>query len=71
MDDYSFCALSDAAKGHLVLIWLYASQNNGMVPHDVEFLERKLSIASLDIEALIEGGFLINQDAASGAPEKG
>lgn len=71
LDDYSFCSLPDATKAHLVLIWLYASQNNGMVPHDVEFLERKLSISSLDIELLIAGGFLINQNAASAAQAEG
>lgn len=59
LDDYAFCSLPDVTKGHLMLLWLYASQNNGNVPHDVPFLERKLSISNLDIEALIEAGFLV------------
>lgn len=42
LDDYAFCALDDAAKGHLVLVWLYASQHNGKTPSDLAFLERKL-----------------------------
>ena len=65
LDDYNFCALSDASKGHLLLIWLLASQNNGKVPHDVEFLERKLSVSSLKLEPLIECGFLISLSGAS------
>lgn len=65
IDDYAFCALSDAAKGHLMLLWLYASQNNGKVPADVPFLEKKLSIAGLDIDALVARGFLIPEGGAS------
>lgn len=64
LDDYAFCALPDASKGHLILLWLYASQNNGTVPYDVAFLERKLSIASLDLDVLIAHGFLLQPGAA-------
>lgn len=71
LDDYAFCALPDIAKGHLMLLWLYASQNNGTVPHDVAFLERKLSITGLDLGVLIEHGFLIAQGAASVKLAKG
>jgi hypothetical protein len=59
LDDYDFCSLPDAAKGHLMLLWLYASQNNGKVPVDVPFLEKKLSISGLDLSILIHRGFLI------------
>lgn len=64
LDDYAFCSLPDVAKGHLMLLWLMASQNNGMVPHDVPFLESKLSISNLNLSLLIEHGFLINQEAS-------
>lgn len=63
LDDYAFCALPDASKSHLMLIWLLASQNNGMVPADVPFLERKLSCSGIDLNLLIESGFLIDQPA--------
>ncbi len=59
LDDYGFCSLHDAAKAHLMLLWLYASQHNGQIPHDVQFLERKLDVTSLDLDAFIAGGFLI------------
>lgn len=65
LDDYAFCALPDVSKAHLMMLWLYASQNNGTVPHDASFLERKLSLAHLDLDVLIQHGFLIAQDAAS------
>ncbi|GIZ54060.1 hypothetical protein [Noviherbaspirillum aridicola] len=65
IDDYGFCSLSDAAKGHLMLLWLYASQNNGKVPADVPFLEKKLSITGLDLCSLVDRGFLIPEGGAS------
>lgn len=33
LDDYAFCALPDAAKGHLMMLWLYGSQNDGILKH--------------------------------------
>lgn len=58
LDDYAFCSLPDVSKGHLMLLWLFASQNNGMVPYDVPFLERKLFVTGLDLDRLIQAGFL-------------
>lgn len=65
LDDYAFCALPDAAKAHLVLIWVYASQHNGQVPQDSKFLEKKLSCENIDLETLTEHGFLICKQSAS------
>lgn len=59
LDDYAFCALDDAAKAHLMLIWLYASQHNGRIPHDPGFLEKKLSCEKVRLDHLIECGFLL------------
>ena len=63
LDDYAFCELPDQAKGHLMLLWLIASQNNGMVPVDVKFLERKLSCSGIDLDMFVRSGFLIDQGA--------
>lgn len=65
LDDYGFCALSDVAKAHLLLIWLYASQHNGKVPCDPAFLEKKLSCENLELNVLIAGGFLVRSHIAS------
>ena len=62
LDDYAFCSLSDAAKGHLMLLWIYGSQNDGKVPNDPAFLERKLSCQNLDMEVFIAAGFLLPID---------
>lgn len=65
LDDYAFCALPDASKAHLMLIWVYASQHNGQVPHDSKFLEKKLSCENINIDLLISHGFLLcTQDAS-------
>lgn len=64
LDDYAFCSLPDTSKGHLMLLWLFASQNNGMVPYDVPFLERKLFITGLDLDRLIEARFLNDTELA-------
>lgn len=68
LDDYEFCALPDHAKGHLVLIWIFASQQGGRVPADPQFLTKKLGLnRAVDLEQLVKSGFLIsdgNQDAS-------
>jgi hypothetical protein len=65
LDDYVFCSLPDLSKGHLMMLWLYASQNNGQIPHDPKFLEKKLSCENIDFELLISTGFLIRKNGAS------
>ena len=70
LDDYTFCTLPDAAKGHLMMLWLYASQNNGQVPFDVPFLEKKLSCTGIDLDLFIEKGFLIDSPSAGDKPAR-
>jgi hypothetical protein len=65
LDNYDFCKLADETKAHLMLIWIHASQNDGLVPHDSAFLENKLSCREIDLEVLIEKGFLLVEDDAS------
>ena len=65
LDDYAFLSMPDVCKGHLMHLWLFASQNNGLVPYDIPFLERKLFVSGLDLDRLIEAGFLIDVQTAS------
>lgn len=59
MDDVQFCSLPDDAKGHLMLLWAYASKHDGKVPHDSDFLQRKIGLHKKpNLEQLIELGFL-------------
>lgn len=65
LDDYAFCSLPDVSKGHLILLWLYASQHNGKIPIDPRFLERKLSCENIDLDLLVQHGFLVREQSAS------
>lgn len=61
LDDYDFCCLQDASKLHLILIWLYAARNDGQIPNDPKFVQKKLGLsASPDLKALIAKGFLVD-----------
>ena len=71
LDDYGFCKLPDGAKGQLMLIWIFASQNEGKIPQDAIFLERKLGFTNAcDLDLFIESGFLIEDQGDSKSPEK-
>lgn len=66
LDDYEFAQLPDLSKGHLMLIWLFASQNDGKIPEDAKFLQRKLGLEKPpDLKLLIDKGFLIPEQGAS------
>jgi hypothetical protein len=66
LDDYEFSRLQDASKAHLILIWLFASQKNGVVPDDPAFLKRKLGLEKEpNLKLLIDQGLLIPEQNAS------
>jgi len=60
LDDYEFCSLPDTSKAHLMLLWLFASQHDGRIPRDAKFLEIKLSCNEINLDILIEKGFLVS-----------
>lgn len=59
LDDDDFNTLAESQRLHLILLWLHASQNNGKIKNNSDYLERKLDIKNLDLNALAEAGFLI------------
>ena len=65
LDDYEFSRLQDASKAHLMLIWLFASQKDGVIPDDPAFLKRKLGLErEPNLKVFISHGLLIpEQDA--------
>lgn len=66
LDDYEFSRLQDASKAHLMLIWLFASQKNGLVPEDPAFLKRKLGLEKEpNLNLFINHGLLIPEQDAS------
>jgi hypothetical protein len=71
LDDYEFCALSDVNKAHLILIWLFASKNDGRVPNDAKFLKSKIGLEKEpNLEVLVESGFLLPDDGENAPTEK-
>ncbi len=66
LDDYEFCALPDLVKGQLMLIWVFASQNEGKIPQDAKFIERKLGFSErAALQQMVEAGFLLPEQPAS------
>lgn len=64
LDDYSFGLLPDASKLHLVAIWLLASRSNNRIPHDPNWIARRISATEkVDLELLRTSGFIEVQDA--------
>jgi hypothetical protein len=71
LDDYEFTSLRDEQKAHLMLLWIFASQNDGRIPNDPQFLANRINANEpIDIDSLIEHGFLLNEDGAPAAKEK-
>lgn len=66
LDDYEFSCLQDASKAHLMLIWLFASQKNGLIPDDPGFLKMKLGLeVEPDLKSFKDHGLLIPEQLAS------
>jgi uncharacterized phage protein (TIGR02220 family) len=66
LDDYEFSCLQDASKAHLILIWLFASQRDGLVPNQPKFLKMKLGLdKEPNLKWFIDHGLLIPEQHAS------
>lgn len=64
LDDYAFCQLSDEMKFHLIAIWLLASQTQYRVPFDENWIAQQIGANTVvNLSELIEGGFLVVDDA--------
>jgi uncharacterized phage protein (TIGR02220 family) len=69
IDDYAFAALKDKTKAHLMLIWVLAAGMEGRIPHDAKFIASRISaIEPVDLDAMVEAGFLLNDGAEPDAP---
>ena len=60
LTDYDFLLLPDIQKGHLMMLWLLASQMDGRIPYDPQWVAQRIGATSeVDLDALIEPGWLI------------
>ena len=66
LDDYEFEMLGDAAKGHLLCIWMLASRTKNEMILDDKWITKKIGASTkVNLEALISSGFLIVEHDAS------
>jgi hypothetical protein len=64
LDDYAFGQLPDAAKLHLVLIWLLASRSNNCLPFDPRWIAKRISATEkVDLTRLLSSGFIQARDS--------
>lgn len=65
LTDYNFSTLPDHIKGQLLMIWILASQLDNKIPYDAIWLKGRISATeSVDIELLIDLGFLLLSDSS-------
>lgn len=70
MDDDAFLALPDAARGHLMLIWLLASRRNNKIPADAKLIAKAIQATGrVNLTALIEAGFLVPWEESASIPD--
>lgn len=59
-DDYEFCRLTDAAKFHVVGIFLLAARMENKIPNDPNWVARKIEATTeVDLSQIIAAGFLV------------
>jgi hypothetical protein len=59
LEDFGFAGLSDAAKFHLIGLWLLASRTGNVIPDDPQFVAHRLNAKEpVDLELLASHGFL-------------
>jgi hypothetical protein len=66
LDDYAFLQLGDAARSHLILLWLVASRHKNRIPNDPKYIASAIHArGKVDIAALVDGGFVVFTDDAT------
>ena len=71
LSDYEFQNLPDPVKLHLILIWLFASTHEGMVPNDADFIRRRVGThRSPNLKFLIKQGYLLENASLGSRVEK-
>lgn len=73
LDDVRFMRLTDLQRGHLMMIWIVASQNGGTIPDDPKFVQARIGASRpVDLKVFEDAGFLLPDHDASDtlAPRK-
>lgn len=66
LDDYEFENLGDAAKGHLLCIWMLASRTKNQMAFDEKWITKKIGASTkVNLQALVNAEFLVVEHDAS------
>src|SRR5688500_4578177 len=66
LEDYAFLSLSDASRGHLMLLWLLASRHDNRIPYDRKYIAQALQSKSrIDFDALVASGLVSVDDGVA------
>ena len=69
LNDFAFQSLNDAARSHLMLIWILAAGTDGVVPASAKFIATRIGASgNVDIEAIIAAGFLVPEGEGDEQP---
>ena len=59
LGNYAWCGLPDAAKGHLVGLWLLAGRNDNKIPADLDWIAQQIGAREpVDMQVLMDAGFV-------------
>src|SRR3990167_7380530 len=68
LDDFDFLQLKDAARAHLLSLWLVAPRLKNRIPYDQQYIQQATKAKGrVDVEALIASGWLVLVQDASEA----
>ena len=68
LNDFAFQSLKDAARSHLIMIWVLAAGTDGVIPANATFIASRIGATSpIDLDAIIASGLLETVD--DGTPE--
>jgi len=63
LHDYHFTKLPDKARGHILMIWLLAADNNWTIPYDLKWIEKQISADTpIDFDTLTHYFEVVDDD---------
>ena len=63
LEDYTFFALPDVTKAHVIMIWLLAARCGNRIPEDASWIGSRIGAKEpVDLETIIAAGFLVQAD---------
>lgn len=65
LDDYNFDDLRELDQLHLLKLWLLAAKNRGTFEGSDKFISRKIGAAKLNLQNLIDAGFIVRTDEST------